>query len=44
MAKKKRRLTANERDRIKAELTEVQRDVRALIDVLKAKIVEKRSN
>jgi len=42
MAKKKRKLTAEERGRLRAELDDVQREVRALIDFLRTKLQETR--
>ncbi len=42
MAKRKKRLTAKERARMRVELDDVQREVRALIDFLRTKLGEKR--
>ena len=42
MAKRKKKLTPDERGRLRAELDDVQREVRALIDFLRTKLGEKR--
>jgi len=42
MAKRKKKLTPDERERARAELTDVQREVRALIETLRVKIARRR--
>jgi flagellar motor switch protein FliM len=42
MAKRKRTLTPAERARVNAELNEVQREVRALMETLRLKIAKRR--
>jgi hypothetical protein len=42
MAKRKRKLTGNERQRLRQEVAEAQRELRELIDRLKTRLGEKR--
>jgi hypothetical protein len=42
MAKRKRKLTAEERERLQADLAEVQRELREVIDLLKDRLGQKR--
>jgi hypothetical protein len=41
MAKRKRKLTAEERERLRADLAEVQRELREVIDLLKDRLGQK---